>query len=141
MPVAPGTFGTLAGIPVFLLLSLGPWWVYFIGLAALIAAAVYFSGLAQNIHGRHDDGRIVIDEVAGYVAAMTGVSPGLVPVAIGFVLFRIFDIFKPWPCRFIDRNWKSGTGVVFDDLAAGLYAALLLRFLLFLWPVLGRVRW
>lgn len=102
---------------------------------------MFLAGRAEDIYGRHDDPRIVIDEVAGYAVTMIGVKPGVVVVILGFILFRAFDILKPWPCRTIDRNWSGGGGVVLDDAAAGIYAAVVLRVLIHFWPVLGQTLW
>lgn len=141
VPFAPGTFGSLVGIPVFLGFSRLPLWGYLISLALLLAAAIFLAGRAEAIYGRHDDPRIVIDEVTGYAVAMIGVKPGLVVVVLGFILFRAFDILKPWPCGTIDRKWSGGGGVVLDDVAAGIYAAAALQVLIYFWPVLGQTLW
>lgn len=136
--MAPGTWGTLAGIPIYLALSRLPLWGYLAGLALLVWAAVFVAGRAQEIFGRHDDPRIVIDEAAGYLVTMVGAAPGLRAVVLGFIFFRVFDILKPWPCRAIDKKWVSGAGVVFDDVAAGIYGALALQATMYIWPSLGR---
>lgn len=140
-PIAPGTFGTLAGIPVYLAFSLLPLWGYLIATGALTVLAIWAADRAEAIHGGHDDGRIVIDEAAGYVATMTGVVPGVWDVILGFFIFRVIDIFKPWPCDAIDRRMPGGAGVVLDDMAAGVYGALLMHLFIWLWPTLGRPVW
>ena len=135
MPHAPGTWGTLAGIPLVLLLAwCGPW--LYLGLcAALALAAVWVSGRAIELYGRHDDPRIVIDEVVGLVVTMFGTAPTALTLVLGFALFRAFDIFKPWPCRTIDRKIDGGVGVVLDDVAAGVYAAAALHLIMRYGPI------
>jgi len=134
VPWVPGTFGTLAGIPVYLILSRLPLWGYIIGVILLVLGGILLADLAQNIYGRLDDQRIVIDEVAGFAVTMTGTAPGLLSIVLGFGLFRLFDLLKPWPGRVIDRTWTSGAGVVLDDVAAGVYAAATLQAVLYFWP-------
>jgi len=121
-PVAPGTVGTLGAVPLFWLLRPLPLWLYLLTLAAFVALAVRAAEVAGGYWKAADASPIVIDEVAGYLLTMALVpwSPGA--VLLGFVLFRIFDVWKPWPASALDR-WKSGAGVVGDDLAAGLWAA------------------
>lgn len=128
-PIAPGTFGTLAAIPLYLLVS-GfslPLYIGFLLLFTLFACWV--AGRAEELFGRHDAGQIVIDEVVGYLTTMVAVTPTIVHIAAGFFLFRLFDILKPPPARQIDRFMLSGTGVVLDDSAAGVYACLCLHLL------------
>lgn len=136
LPLAPGTFGTLMGIPLYLALSRLPWWGYIVSSVLLIGGAIWTADRAQSFYGGHDDRRIVIDEVVGYIVTMTGITPGLFSVALGFAVFRLFDIFKPWPCRTIDRLWLSGAGVVMDDVVAGLYGLMVLHLISWRWPVL-----
>jgi phosphatidylglycerophosphatase A len=107
----------------------------------LTLAAIPVASRANELYGRHDDGRIVIDEVAGYVVTMAGVAPSPASVAAGFLIFRFFDIVKPWPCSALDQRLKGGAGVVLDDVAAGLYATATLHLLMYLWPAMGRVGW
>ena len=140
-PVASGTFGTLAGIVLFLALSLLPFWGYLAVLFVFLALAVLISHRAEQIFGGKDDGRIVIDEVAGYLVTMAGIRPGLTVIILGFLLFRAFDILKPWPVRFIDQKCPGGLGVVLDDVAAGIYSLAVLFVIIHFWPSLGAVCW
>ena len=140
-PVAPGTFGTLAGIPLFLVLCLLPFWGYLAVLSIFVALAVLISYRAEEVFGGKDDGRIVIDEVAGYLVTMAGIRPGVTVIIVGFLLFRAFDIIKPWPVRFVDRKCPGGLGVVLDDVAAGLYSLAVLYILIQFWPALGVIGW
>jgi phosphatidylglycerophosphatase A len=121
-PVASGTFGTLAAIPLYLLVAPLSLPSYLAFLAGFIVLACWVAGRAEEQFGKHDAGEIVIDEVAGFLLTMVAVTPTWPHVVAGFFLFRFFDIVKPPPARQIDRHMRSGTGVVLDDLAAGVYA-------------------
>jgi len=121
-PWAPGTFGTLAAVPLY-------WLLQPLSLAAYLALLLVFSGIGVWACGRtarelgsKDPSAIVWDEVVGYLLAMTG-SPGGWPWAVaGFVVFRLFDIWKPWPVRVLDQRVTGGLGIILDDLAAGAMA-------------------
>ena len=131
-PAIPGTFGTLAGLPAFWLLADLPPAAYLLAWAGITAVAVWAAGEAGRHYGVVDDGRIVIDELSGYLVTVAFLPWHWRTALLGFVWFRIFDILKPPPARWIDRHCKSGFGVVFDDVAAGLFAAAALRFTLLL---------
>ncbi len=123
LPVAPGTWGTLATIPLaYGLSSLGPL-VYLVAMVALTGVAVWAAGGAMRVIGKHDPGIIVIDEVVGYLLTVAAVPRDAIHLGLGFVAFRFFDILKPGPIRAIDRGVMGGLGVVLDDLAAGIFAA------------------
>ncbi len=107
-------------------------------MAGLIGAAIYLAARAEAIYGGHDDRRIVIDEVVGYLVTMTGAAPTVIGIFLGFVIFRIFDIAKPWPCSAIDQRMPGGTGVVLDDVAAGVYGAITFNIIYYFWPALER---
>jgi phosphatidylglycerophosphatase A len=136
-PVASGTFGTLAGIPAFWLLAQLPPWLWLLTFAALLALSFWVAGAAGQIYGVVDDGRIVIDELVGYLVTVAFLPFAWGTAIAGFLLFRLFDITKPPPARWFDRQLKNGYGVVLDDVAAGLYGAVALRLLLHVWPQLG----
>ena len=126
-PVASGTFGTLAGLPAFWLLAgLSPAG-YLLAWAGVTAVAVWAAGAAGRHYGVADDGRIVIDELSGYLVTVAFLPWNWTTALLGFIWFRVFDILKPPPANWIDRRCKNGFGVVFDDVAAGVYAALALR--------------
>jgi phosphatidylglycerophosphatase A len=127
LPLIPGTFGTLAGIPICLLLDLGGWVVYVSGTVLLTLLSVWIAQQADRIFGVHDSRKVVIDEVCGFLVTMAFVTPGPLTIAAGFVLFRFFDIVKPFPAGYIDRNLSGGWGVMLDDIAAGIYANLSLQ--------------
>ena len=132
-PIAPGTAGTAAAIPLYLLLARLPLLWYLAFLIFFSAVACWVADRAEAIYDRHDPGLIVIDEVAGFLLTMAGVAYGWQEILAGFLLFRFFDVVKPFPARTIDRRMKNGCGVVLDDLAAGLYACLALHLLTRLW--------
>ncbi|MEE9935707.1 MAG: phosphatidylglycerophosphatase A [Deltaproteobacteria bacterium] len=124
-PVAPGTAGTLVGMLVCLASAPLPGLWRFFFVVAISAASIYVAQRAEALYGKTDDQRIVIDEIAGFQVAMLPVTITGLHLCVAFVLFRIFDIWKPFP---LDRfqKFKGGWGVVADDLGAGCYAGLLL---------------
>jgi phosphatidylglycerophosphatase A len=129
LPVAPGTWGTAVAVPLAWALDRAGQWVY---LAAIVVISVVGSIAADvycNATGRHDNQQIVIDEVAGYLVTVAFVPRTPVNLLVGFVLFRLFDIWKPPPVRWVDRHVHGGFGVVADDLAAGVYGALVMALL------------
>ncbi len=121
MPVAPGSFGTLASFPLILLLdNLGT--IYRgLSLVIAIAVAIWASGRHQELLGQNDPQEIVIDEVAGFLLTMLFLPRSWLAICLGFTFFRIFDILKPYPIKQVEKI-RGGFGVVFDDLVAGLYA-------------------
>jgi phosphatidylglycerophosphatase A len=122
-PVAPGTVGTLGAVPLFRLLRDLPLGLYLLATLALSVLAVAAADRAGRYWKVADASPIVIDEVAGYLVTMTFVPWSWSGALVGFALFRIFDVVKPWPASALDRL-KNGLGVVGDDLAAGVWAAL-----------------
>ena len=121
-PVAPGTFGTLAAIPVYWLLSPLPLLAY-LGVTVLaFALGVYLCEFTSRALGVHDHSGIVWDEVVGYLITMIAMPNDLLWMAAGFVLFRIFDIAKPWPISWADRHLSGGFGIMVDDVLAGIFA-------------------
>ena len=122
-PFAPGTAGTLIAVPIFYLLAVYlPDIGYVLATALVTLSGVYFCGKTTRALGVHDHPAIVWDEIAGYLITMLFVPLTPVNVIIGFVLFRLFDIVKPWPVSVIDSRMKGGAGVMLDDVVAGLYA-------------------
>ncbi len=130
-PRAPGTIGTLAGLPVYALLSRLSTPLYLLTWLALLALACWAATHAGRIFGVIDDRRIVIDELVGYLVAVAFVPFSWTAAIAGFFLFRFFDIVKIWPASWFDRRMKNGVGVVLDDVAAGIYAAFVLHLLLY----------
>jgi phosphatidylglycerophosphatase A len=120
-PIAPGTCGTAVAVPLVFALRSLPVWQFAVITAAITLLAIWAAGRADQAWGTHDSGRIVIDEVAGYMTTMTLVDRGhWIPLAVGFVVFRALDITKPPPIRWLDENLPGGWGVVLDDTAAGM---------------------
>ncbi|WP_133127017.1 phosphatidylglycerophosphatase A family protein [Legionella nagasakiensis] len=129
MPIAPGTWGTLAAIPVYLLLTSSAWSVYLICTIAAFLLGVYVSEKVSTDLGVHDYSGIVWDEVVGYLFTMFLAPSGVVWMIIGFLLFRIFDIWKPQPIRLIDKQVRGGLGIMLDDLLAAIPAWVILQLL------------
>ncbi|MBA3461784.1 MAG: phosphatidylglycerophosphatase A [Deltaproteobacteria bacterium] len=129
-PIAPGTCGTLLTIPL-------AWWCRDLGtlpylalVAAVFIVGVWAAGVANETWGTHDSGRIVVDEVAGYLMTVAFVDRSNAwALAAGFVVFRYLDIAKPIGIRWLDKNVKGGFGVMFDDLVAGVAGAIALALL------------
>lgn len=125
-PKAPGTAGTLAAIPLYLALeSLArPLWL---GLVAVIIFAGFWicDRTARDLRVPDHPG-IVWDEIAGFLVAMSAVGFSWANVILGFILFRLFDILKPWPISYLDRSIKGGLGIMLDDIAAGIFAGAVL---------------
>jgi phosphatidylglycerophosphatase A len=120
-PVAPGTVGTLGAIPLYLALARLPPIAYGAATLALLLLAIAAADRAGRYWGVADASPIVIDEVVGYLVTMALLPFSWQATAAGFVLFRLFDVTKPWPASAFDRV-KSGFGVVMDDVAAGAWA-------------------
>jgi phosphatidylglycerophosphatase A len=123
-PKAPGTAGSLVALlPAWLLFFLPlPWRGAVV--AAVIALGIWVCGASARRLGRHDHPGIVFDEVAGILLTVLAVpTPSVSWFALAFVLFRIFDIFKPWPIRDLDHSVPGGVGIMLDDLMAAAYAA------------------
>ncbi|MFT6899967.1 MAG: phosphatidylglycerophosphatase A [Colwellia sp.] len=130
LPKAPGTYGTLAAIPLYLLLAPTSMSTYLIIVMIMSVAGIYICGKAAKDAGVHDHGAIVWDEIVGFLITMFMVPLSWQSIVVGFILFRIFDIFKPWPISYIDKNLHGGLGIMVDDIIAGL-AALFCMHLIF----------
>ena len=128
-PYAPGTFGTLAAIPLYLILQSFPLAVYIIVTLFSIFIGVYLCDKTAKALGVHDHSGIVWDEIAGYLITMIAVPFDWVWVVIGFALFRFFDILKPWPIKWIDAKVSGGWGIMLDDVLAGVFSLIALQLL------------
>lgn len=131
-PFAPGTFGTLAAIPLYLLMtSLSPP-LYLLIVAIVSIVGVWICGKSSEILGVHDHSGIVWDEFAGYFITMIAAPAGWIWIIIGFILFRLFDIWKPWPISVLDKQVHGGFGIMIDDILAGVFALICLQLIYFL---------
>jgi len=126
-PKAPGTVGTMLAVALYLPLAYLPLGVYLSITALVMLAGVAICGIAARDLGTHDHPGIVWDEIAGYLVTMIAVPTGWAWVLAGFVLFRLFDIWKPWPIGWLDRRVSGGLGIMLDDLAAGVVALICLQ--------------
>lgn len=125
--VMPGTAGTLASIPLFLLLSYLPLPFYLAVVTVAFALGVYLCDTTSKLLGVHDHGGIVWDEFVGFWITMIAVPVTWVTVLAGFILFRIFDMAKPWPISIADKKIHGGLGIMLDDVIAGIAAAIVLQ--------------
>ena len=125
-PKAPGTMGTLLAVPLYLLLAQLPLALYLAVLAAATLIGIYLCGKTARDLGVHDHPGIVWDEFVGFWLAMTALPATWPWIVAGFVVFRVFDICKPWPIGWCDKRVHGGTGIMLDDLLAGLYTWLIL---------------
>ena len=119
---APGTFGTLAAIPLYLLIQDLPVGDYFLLLILAALAGIFICGKTSHDLGVHDHSGIVWDEFVGYWITMWMAPEGWAYIILGFILFRIFDIWKPWPISLADKHVHGGFGIMFDDILAGIFA-------------------
>jgi phosphatidylglycerophosphatase A len=133
-PWVPGTLGTLVGVLVYFLFSLLPPLAYLLTTGAFFFLACWIAGKAEGILGKKDSPSIVIDEVAGYLVAMTWLPPSPACLACGFLFFRVLDIIKPPPSGWVHAKMAGGMAVVLDDAVAGVYTNLLLRLILVYFP-------
>ena len=129
-PFAPGTFGTLAAIPLFLLLGQLSLPAYLFILLLITIAGIWICGKTAEDWGIHDHGAIVWDEFAGFLVTMIAAPMEWKWIIIGFLLFRLFDIWKPYPIKMLDKEVSGGFGIMVDDLLAGLYALIILQLLI-----------
>jgi len=136
IPFAPGTFGSIVGLPLCFILSKTKLSVAILFILIFIFFAIWISNRAEKILKQNDPGCIVIDEIAGIMIAFLGLPFNIISVVAGFVTFRFFDILKPFPIRYMEKRLAGGVGVVMDDLIAGVYSNIALR-LLFIY--LGRL--
>jgi phosphatidylglycerophosphatase A len=134
-PYAPGTVAAaVAGIPAAIILSYvpNPWAVIF--LAALFFVACFVSDKAESELDKRDPNEIVIDELVGFLITMLGLTISIKSLLLGFLAFRLFDIWKPWPINLLNKEIPGGFWIVADDVGAGYYAHALVWLILQLWP-------
>lgn len=126
-PTAPGTMGTVVALPIY-------WMIQDVGLLSylLITLVAFIAGIwicqqAVNWLKQDDPSTVVWDEIVGYLITMIAAPTGWLWILLGFVLFRIFDIWKPWPISLADRRLHGGMGIMVDDVIAGAFAAVILQ--------------
>jgi len=126
-PRAPGTFGTIAALPLWWCLHYLSAPLYWLAIAVAFLLGVYVCGKTARDLRTHDHGAIVWDEFVGLWITLALVPAHWAWVLAGFILFRLFDIWKPWPIRWFDRNVHGGVGIMLDDVAAGALALFVLQ--------------
>jgi phosphatidylglycerophosphatase A len=130
-PIAPGTAGTLVGVLLYLLMKgLSPG-IYAVSCLLLFVVGTWAAGRAEELLGRKDHSSIVIDEIAGYMVSMFLVPPAWGFLIAGFLLFRFFDIVKPYPLNRL-QDIRGGLGVMLDDIGAGIYTNVVLQLVAYL---------
>ncbi len=132
LPKAPGTWGSLVGLFIFFLVHTLNLPVYLAVVAGFFVVGSFAAGEAEKILDRRDPGSVVIDEIVGMLITMIAVPMTPLTVTLGFILFRIFDIAKPFPVSFFDQRLHGGLGIMLDDVMAGLYSLASLHLMLFL---------
>jgi phosphatidylglycerophosphatase A len=134
VPWAPGTFGTLAAIPIYLLMShLSPF-TYGIILLIMLCVGIFLCGKTAKDFGVHDHRSIVWDEIVGLLLTLWLVPFSITALLLGFLAFRLFDIWKPFPIYQLDKQVSGGLGIMMDDILAAVYANILLQIILYLFP-------
>jgi len=133
-PVAPGTAGSAVGVLLFWPLASRPWAWQAAACAIVTVVGIAAAGRVAGLVGLEDPGLVVVDEVAGQWLTLIALPFTPAVVLAGFVLFRVMDVVKPWPARSLE-HLPGGYGIMADDIAAGVYAHLVLRAGLMLWPV------
>lgn len=129
IPKAPGTWGTLVAIPIYVLLQELAVIAYLVVVVAMSLLGIWLCGRAAKDLGVHDHPGIVWDEIVGYLITMIAAPSGWLWWLIGFALFRIFDIIKPWPIGPLDKNVEGGLGIMLDDIVAGVMAMVCVQLL------------
>ena len=129
IPFAPGTFGSVLGLPVCYCLAFVKVQIAILVTVLFIAFSIWIADRAEKLLRSKDPGYIVIDEIAGLLVTFLGIPFNLLNGVAGFLIFRIMDILKPFPARMLEKQIPGGAGVVLDDVVAGIYSNLLLRVL------------
>ena len=132
LPKAPGTWGSLVGLLLFYLLHTLSLPVYLAVVAGLFVVGSFAAGEAEKILDNRDPSVVVIDEIVGMLLTMIAVPATAFNMALGFILFRIFDIVKPFPVNFFDQRFHGGPGIMLDDVVAGIYSFIVLQLCIYL---------
>jgi len=129
LPKAPGTWGSLVGLLLFFLLHTLSLEIYLAVIAGIFVIGTFAAGEAEKIMDHQDPGLVVIDEIVGMLITMIAVPATPLAMVLGFILFRIFDILKPFPVNFFDQRFHGGLGIMLDDVMAGIYSLVILQVL------------
>jgi phosphatidylglycerophosphatase A len=130
LPLAPGTFGSAIGLLIYFIMPTLPQSFILLGLIGFVLFSVWISGEAEKLFAAKDPGCIVIDEVAGMLVTFFALPRTVFVGIAGFFIFRLLDILKPFPIKFLERKCPGGIGVVIDDVVAGLISNVILRIML-----------
>jgi len=131
-PKMPGTVGTIVGVLFYLPIQSLDLLYYLLVVALLFVLGIWLCGKTTSELGVHDHSAIVWDEIVGYLLTMAAAPRGWVWILAGFILFRLFDIWKPWPIRRLDREVNGGFGIMIDDILAAIYGLIVLQFIAYL---------
>ena len=126
IPIASGTFGSFAGVILGYFINIIDFKIFYFFIPLLLILGIIGSDIYEKNSGEKDSSIIVIDEVVGQLIAMLPIINNPKLIITSFILFRLFDIFKPWPASYIDKNMKGGLGVMLDDVIAGIYTAIIM---------------
>jgi phosphatidylglycerophosphatase A len=127
VPKAPGTFGTIAAIPIYLLMQNLSLMTYLVLTIIAFIVGIWICQQSADWLGKEDPSAVVWDEIVGYLVTMIAAPQGWQWIVLGFVLFRFFDILKPWPISLADKELHGGLGIMLDDVIAGIFAAIILQ--------------
>ena len=132
LPKAPGTWGSLVGVLLVFLLHALSLQIYLSVIAGLFIVGSFVAGEAEKILDNRDPGVVVIDEIVGILITMIAAPVTPLTMALGFILFRIFDIAKPFPVNFFDQHFHGGLGIMLDDVVAGIYSLIIMQLIFLL---------
>jgi len=132
LPKAPGTWGSLVGVLLVFLLHALSLQIYLSVVAGLFIVGSFVAGEAEKILDNRDPGVVVIDEIVGMLITMIAVPITPLTMVLGFILFRVFDIAKPFPVNFFDQHFHGGLGIMLDDVVAGIYSLIIMQLILLL---------
>ncbi len=132
VPFAPGTFGSIIGLPICFLISKLNFLLAGVFALVFVLFAVWVAAAASRILNKEDPAEIVIDEIAGLMVTLVGIPFTAGTAVAGFVIFRAFDILKPFPIRMLEEKVPGGAGIVLDDVMAGIYANIILRLAIYI---------
>lgn len=134
---APGTFGTLAAVPIYLLMKDLPLALYLSMVVFAFVAGIWICQKSAEWLGQADPSAVVWDEIVGYLITMIAAPAGWGWLILGFVLFRFFDILKPWPINLADKAIHGGLGIMVDDVIAGIFALVCIQWLYLVFPTIN----